>query len=165
MTDQPIDPRIKKRIREVRSEREAWAHLRSLAGNDNSSPDEIAAAKRVKAIWTELGYHEPQSENGNPITHISETSLGGGKYLHLGQSSDGIHAAIETPENARRAYKWGKAYPTAREGTEAAIASMGESRKTSMEDAIPSPAKDKSLIKRLRGSVRRIVPRSRGPSR
>jgi len=165
MTDQPIDPRMRERIREVRSEKEAWAHLRSMAANDNSSAEEIAGMERMKARWAELGFHEPRTERGNAITHDSQTSLGDGRYLHLGHSAEGFHTAVETPEGAQSPYTWGHAYPTAREGTDAAIASMDEGQKMPVNEVTATPpTKTKRLIDRLCGHIGRIIPRSQGRS-
>jgi hypothetical protein len=76
--------------------------------------DNLESTERWKAKFP-----PPQTANGNPITNVSATWIGDEDFLYAGRSKEGFHAAIAKPDN-EHTLAWGKAYPTAKEASDAA---------------------------------------------
>jgi hypothetical protein len=83
---------------------------RTIPANDNV-PMEVR--------WEEA-FPSPRTIDGNPITNITEKWLKDEKYLYVGQSKEGFHAAIAIPGHDHP-LPFGTACPTAKEAKKIAI--------------------------------------------
>ncbi len=111
----------------------------SIPANDNLERTERWNAK----------FPPPQTATGNPITNVSAKWIGDEDFLYAGRSKEGLHAAIAIPGH-EHTLPWGKAYPTAKEASDAACA---------REETKPSPAE------RFCRPIDKIAPTPKPPSR
>lgn len=66
-------------------------------------------------------FPSPRTPNGNAITNVSAEWIGDEDFLYTGRSEEGFHANVVPLGEEHKLVVWSRAFPTAREASNAAM--------------------------------------------